>query len=234
MATAPPAQGRADRAQVKSMSDDDVSDRSPLFDELEPAVRATRGSHTETVLPLRSEAMQQVADEEAEAEKNAAKSKKKKKRKKKRSGYFDPKDTLSLVAGVGAVVGVLAGLAWGYPDFRFPLGGFLCVFGFIVYLLGSASLRQLVAEEGLFKALMFRFFPPYQLWFIARNWAETKDYVAFFAAGFVVMSIGGAVIKLSPSGQRAEALERAYQRMQQGPEDEAPPAVVNGVADDGD
>lgn len=168
---------------------------------------------------------QATEDKAVETQKKAKTGTKKKgKRKKKRSSYFDPKETLSLVAGVGAFVAVLAFLAWGYPDLRFPLGGFLCVLGFIVYLLGSALLRQLVAEEGAIKALLFRFCPPYQLWYVARNWAETKDFVAFFVAGFVVMSIGGAVIKSSPVGQKAEASESAYQKMVRDPEVKTPPA----------
>lgn len=90
---------------------------------------------------------EKVAEQEAvETEKKVEKAKKKKKRK-KHSGYFDPKETLTLGAGVAALVGVLTFLAWGYPDFRFPLGGLLVVVGFIVYLLGGAALRQLVAEE---------------------------------------------------------------------------------------
>ena len=118
----------------------------------------------ESILPSRAELMQQVRQQELEAaevetQTKAEKAKKKKKRKKKGSSYFDPKETLTLVAGVGAVVGVLAFLAWGYPEFRFPLGGLLSVIGFIVYLLGAVSLRQLVAEEGVVQAVMFRFCP---------------------------------------------------------------------------
>jgi hypothetical protein len=129
-------------------------------------------------------------------------------------------------------VAVLGFLAWAFPDFRFPLGGLLCVIGFIVYLLGWAALRQMVAEEGAFKALLFRFFPPYQWWFVATNWADTRDYVAFFGAGLLIMSIGGAVIKVSPTGKKAEASERAYQKAQQGSGAEAPQPVLNGVVED--
>jgi hypothetical protein len=173
---------------------------------------------------------QKVAEQEAvEAEKKVEKSKKRKKR--KHSGYFDPKDTLALVGGVAAFVGVLAFFAWGYPDFRFPLGGLLCLVGFIVYLLGAASLRQLVAEEGPFQAILFRFFPPYQWWFVATRWSETKDFFAFFAAGLVILSIGGAVIKSSPIGKEAEASERAYQKLRRGGQVEVPPALPKETAD---
>ncbi len=109
----------------------------------------------------------------------------------------------------------LSFLAWGYPGMRFPLGGLLCVVGFITYLLGAVSIRQLVAEEGVLKVLVFRFFPPYQWWFVATRWADTKDFVAFFVAGLLIMSIGGAVIKTSAVGKRAEASDRAFRQAQQ-------------------
>jgi hypothetical protein len=90
---------------------------------------------------------QELEAEQANTETKAEKAKKNKKRKKKGSSYFDPKETLTLVAGVGAVVGVIAFLAWGYPEFRFPLGGLLSLIGFITYLLGSVSLRKLLKTK---------------------------------------------------------------------------------------
>jgi DNA-directed RNA polymerase subunit RPC12/RpoP len=136
----------------------------------------------------------------------------KKKRRKKQSSFFDPKETLKLVGGVGAVVAVLGFLAWAYPDFRMPLGGLLCLIGFVVYVLGAVSLRQLVAEEGFIKLMLFRFCPPYQWWFIFSRWDETRDFFAFFMAGAIVMSLGGAIIKVSPLSIKAEADEQAYQQ----------------------
>jgi len=191
---------------------------SPLLDELGWIETAKRPRRSEPVLPSRTELMEQVrqkaAEDEATETKTKAEQKKKKKKKKKGSGYFDPKETLTLVAGVGAVVAVLALLAWGYPGIRFPLGGVLCVIGFIVYLLGWTALRQLVAEEGILKALMFRFCPPYQWWFVITHWDESRDFVAFFAAGAAIMAIGGGIIKTSEEGKRAEASDRAYRQMQ--------------------
>ncbi len=178
------------------------------------------------------EQLRQKADEEAVATREKAEktAKKKKKRKKKSSGYFDTKETLSLVAGVGVLVAVLALLAYGYPGLRFPIGGSLCVIGFIVYVLGAISLRQLVAEEGFVKLLLFRFCPPYQLWFVLTNWADTRDFVAFFGAGLMIMSIGGAIIKTSPTGRKADAADRAYQKTQRGGQAEIPP-VSSGIRD---
>jgi hypothetical protein len=157
------------------------------------------------------------------------------KKRKKQKSFFDPKETLKLVAGVGALVVVLALAAWAYPEFRVPLGGFMCVVGFIVYVLGAVSLRQLVAEEGFIKLMLFRFFPPYQWWFIFTRWQETRDYLAFFLAGAMVMSVGGAIIKISPLGIKADADERAYfEKIGRRQADLRPPVPVGRVEDDED
>ena len=100
-------------------------------------------------------------------------------KKKKRSSFFDPKETLKLVAGVSVVVGLVAFFAWGYPELRFPLGGLLCVYRLHRLPARAVSIRQVVAEEGVLKVLVFRFCPPYQWWFVATHWEETQDFVAF-------------------------------------------------------
>ncbi len=104
-------------------------------------------------LALMRSAEEEAALEEEEAAARAAsirsgKGKGKGKKRKKHSSYFDPKETLKLVAGVGALVAVLAFLAWGYPDFRFPLGGFMCVVGFIVYAMGAIPCARLSPRKG--------------------------------------------------------------------------------------
>jgi DNA-directed RNA polymerase subunit RPC12/RpoP len=210
---------------------------SSLLDELAALEGQSRRSRAEAVLPSRSEVMQQVrekvAEEEAIKAQKAAATAKKKKRKKKSSSYFDPKETLKLIAGVGVGVGLLSFFAWAYPDMRFPLGGLLCIVGFIVYILGLVSLRQLVAEEGPVQALLFRFCPPYQWYFVMSHWGECKDYVVFFGAGLVILSLGGAVLKSSPIGKMAEASERAYQKAKRGTiEEPAPPPVMPKAQND--
>ena len=216
--------------------DDDERPPSPLLDELGWVKSTKRPRTAEPVLSSRTELMEQVrqkaAEEEAVAsEKKAEKVKKTKKKNGKSSGYFDPKETLTLVAWVSVLVGVLAFLAWGYPGIRFPLGAVLCVIGFIVYLLGWTAIRQVVAEEGILKAMFFRFFPPYQWWYILTRWDETRDYFAFFLAGAAIMSIGGAIIKTSEEGKRAEASDRAFQQMQKArPPEAAPPVFPGGRA----
>ena len=198
---------------------------STLAPELE-ALAGLEGSsgrrRAESVLSSRSQLMesvrQQAAEQEAVAtQKSVAKDPtkkgpKKKKKKKKHSGFFDPKETLKLVAGVLVVVAVLAFAAWRFPDFRVPLGGFLCLVGFIVYVMGAVSLRQLVAEEGAIKLLLFRVCPPYQWWFVMTHWDEAKDFFAFFVAGAMILSLGGGIIKISPLAQKAAAEQRAYQK----------------------
>jgi DNA-directed RNA polymerase subunit RPC12/RpoP len=148
-------------APTRPGSDDAVEVIPSLFDDLESIQGIDQPRHAGAVLPSRSETMEEVrrqSEEEAAANREKAEKVAKKKQRRKKSGYFDAKETLKLVAGVGALVVVLALVAWGYPDLRFPLGGLLCVLGFINYLLGITSLRQQVAEEGVFAALLFRFF----------------------------------------------------------------------------
>jgi hypothetical protein len=233
-----PAQVRVPEvASARAVSGYEVVDASSSLDDLASIDGVDSRRRAGTVLPSRSEMMEQVrqkATEEAVAkEEKARKSKKKKRKGKKKTGYFDPKETLTLVAGVAAVVGVITILAWRLPDLRFPLGGFLCVVGFIVYVLGMVSLRQLVAEEGVFKLLLFRFCPPYQWWYVMTNWADTKDYVAFFGAGLMIMSLGGAVIKTSDVGKQAAAADRALQKAKQGTPAGMPPvSPAAGVDDD--
>jgi DNA-directed RNA polymerase subunit RPC12/RpoP len=228
-----PARGQAVPSTTNEATEQAVTGPSPLLDELGWIETAKRPRRSEPVLPSRTELMEQVrqkaAEDEATETKTRVEKTKRKKKKKRASGYFDPKETLKLVAGVGAVVAVLALLAWGYPGFRFPLGGILCVIGFIVYLLGWTAIRQLVAEEGILKALMFRFCPPYQWWFVITHWDESRDFVAFFAAGAVIMAIGGGIIKTSEEGKRAEASDRAYQQMQRARQ--AEPAATPALFD---
>jgi DNA-directed RNA polymerase subunit RPC12/RpoP len=231
--------GAAKDDDIITSVDDEADDAAPLEVDFTKIRESKRRRRTETVLPSRGELMEQVRQQTAEQDVSDAKQKKvekaqKKKKKKKHSSFFDPKETLKLVAGVAAVVGVLAFLAWGYPEFRFPLGGLLCVIGFIVYLLGSVSIRQLVAEEGVLKALVFRFCPPYQWWFVATHWEETKDFVAFFVAGLIIMAVGSGVIKTSATGKKAEESERAYQKAMRGRQNAVPPVVSKGIVGEDD
>ncbi len=233
-ATAPP---RPARDSATAGAPPAKADGSSLLDELAAIEGVKRPRRVESVLPSRSEVMEQVRQKaveqqsvETEQSEEKAKTRKKKKKKKKTSSYFDPKDTLILIGGVGAFVAVLGFLGWRFPDMRFPIGGLLCVIGFIVYLLGAASLRQLVAEEGAFQAILFRFFPPYQWWFVISRWSETKDFFIFFASGLMILGIGGAIIKTSPIGKKAEESERAYQKARRGSIDEGPPPVVKDSA----
>jgi hypothetical protein len=222
---------RAD--ELRSTSEEQAVAPSPSDVDFAKLREAKRRRRTETVLPSRAELMeqvrQQVEEEEVVETKRKTEKTKKKKPRKQGSGYFDPKETLKLVAGVGVVVSVLALLAWGYPEFRFPLGGLLCVIGFITYLLGSVSIRQVVAEEGILKALVFRFCPPYQWWFVATHWEETKDFVAFFVAGLLIMTIGSGIIKTSSTGKRAEESDRAYQKAVRGRQTTVPSVSLKGL-----
>ena len=203
-------------------------DASALKRRAEP-VLSSRAEMIESVRNCAAE--QSVIDDDLVLPKDPTRDYKKKKKKKKQSSFFDPKETLKLVAGVGAVVVALGIAAVAFPEFRLPLGGVLCLVGFIVYVLGAISLRQLVAEEGFIKLMLFRFFPPYQWWFIFSNWKETRDYFAFFMAGAMVMSLGGAIIKISPLSVKAEADERAYMQRFERRQAEFRPAAPAGIVE---
>jgi hypothetical protein len=168
-------------------------------------------------LPSRAETMEQVRQDEAKREavatqKKAEKAKKAKKNKRKKTGDFDLQETLTLVGGVGVVVGVLGLLAWYLPDFRYFLGGLVAAIGLILYFLGARSLRNLAANEGFFNLMLYRFFPPYQLWFVLTHWDEARDFFAFFVSGAIIMAIGGAVITTSPTFKKANESEREYRK----------------------
>ena len=234
-----PATGSLSGVAAPSVADDEATHEPPLDDQFAWIKKARRRKPPKAVLPSRAELIEQVNQKNAEdaaAQEQARieKAKKKSKKKKKGASYFDLKETLQLIAGVSALVGFIAFLAWGYPGMRFPLGGFLCVIGFIVYLLGSSSLRRLVADEGVLKLLLYRFCPPYQWWYIIRNWQETKDFFAFFIAGYAIMALGGGIIKTSEEGRRAEKEDRAYQKFNQSRQVQPPPPVFKRMERDDD
>jgi hypothetical protein len=230
---APPQPSHQRPSPVAVASDDEDDGRAySLVDDFADAEEAKGPKSAEAVLPSRAEVLDKARQQAAESqsEESGPAKPKKKRRKKKQTGFFNPKDTLILVGCVLGFVAVLAFFAFRFPDFRFPLGGLLCVVGFITYLLGAVSLRQLVAEEGMLKLLFYRFFPPYQLWFVVSRWSETKDYFAFFAAGLLILGLGGAIIKQSPTGKMAEASERALKKAMRGTDsgDEAGFSVDDG------
>jgi hypothetical protein len=226
----------AARVTVWAVEDDDEIDSSPLPEPLEVVGSLSRRESTAVVLPSRAETMDQVRQEAAqeaavETKRIAEKATKAKKKKRKKTGFFDLQETLTLVGGVSVIVGVLALLAWYFPDFRYPLGGLLAVIGFVLYLLGAMSLRRLTDREGFFKSLAYRFFPPCQLWYVATRWEETQDYFAFFASGLVIVAIGVGVVTTSPTAKNAEKSERAYQDLVdefvRGKGSKSPPPAMN-------
>ncbi len=211
------AVARTTTAAVPAVEDETRSESSPVLEQIESIAGVTHGERAEVVLPSRAETMEQVRQEAAgqeavAAQKQVEKSKREKKKKRKRKSDFELQETLTLVGGVSVVVGVLGLMAWYFPDFRYFLGGLVAVIGFILYLLGARSLRELAANQGFFNLMLYRFFPPYQLWFVLTHWDEARDFFAFFVSGAIVMAIGGAVITTSPTFKRAVASEREYQK----------------------
>ena len=107
--------------------------------------------------------------------------------------------------------------------------------GAVLYLMAAISLRRLTEQLGFFKSLLFRFFPPYQLWFVLTRWEETRDYFAFILSGLISVAVGVAIVITSPTYKAAEASERAYQSMVdewvRGGGVYAPPPVIKKTGD---
>jgi hypothetical protein len=185
-------------------------------EQLEAVGGLGRHERAEVMLPSRAETMEQVRHESAKKEaaetiQVAEKAKKAKKKKRKKAGYFDAQETLTLVGGVGIVVAVFALAAWRFQEFRYPLGGLLTVIGVAFYLFGILSLRRVVRAEGMIKLFAFRFFPPYQFWYIITHWEETREFFAIVVSGAAIAAIGVTVVRTSPAVAKAEASHRVYQ-----------------------
>ena len=196
---------------VEDDSDSDSGgDPSLSHDELDAIGALSRREHAAVVLPTRGETMEHARQEAAKQEvaETTTKAAKPKKKKRKKSGFFNPQETLTLVGGVSVVVLVLALVAWWFPQFRFPFGALLAVIGAVLYLMAAISLRRLTEQLGFFKSFLFRFFPPYQLWFVLTRWEETRDYFAFILSGLISVAVGVAIVITSPTYKAAEASER--------------------------
>jgi hypothetical protein len=215
----------AKEAAFEVVDDDRVEqDQSmSLREQLASAGALRRREKPAVVLPTRAETLEKarqdaadqaaaVAQDGVAAEESSDKTKRGKKKKRKRKSDFDVQETLTLMGGVGVVVAGLGLVAYYFPDFRYFLGGLVAVIGFILYILGGRSLRELAAMEGFVKLQLYRFFPPYQLWFVLTHWNEARDFFAFFVAGGIVMAIGGAVISTSPTFKKAAENEREYRK----------------------
>ncbi len=194
------------------------TESDPLLsnDQLEAIGGLTRREQAAVVLTSRGEMMEQALQEAARQEaaetaKNAEKAKKAKRKQRKQTSFFDLNETLTMLGGVGVVVGVLGFLAWRFPEFRFPLAGLLVVIGAVMYLLGAMSLRRVADNESFLKSMAFRFFPPYQLWYVLTHWRDTQDFFAFFVSGLMIVAIGLGVFRTSPTFTEAEKSNRDYQ-----------------------
>ena len=228
--TSQPISGEQMRAHADSEVDGDSGDSYALCEIETPEEPSRFGGEPE--LPGRSQSIAQPDQQTTEQESartpaNGSKVKKKKRKwKKLKVGLFDARETLLLFATVIGIVALLAFCAWAYPDFRFELGAALCLLGFIVYILGILSMQQVVSEEGSLQALALKFFPPYQWWFIVRNWTDAKDFVAIFAAGILIMAIGGAIMSSTSSVFKEEVTARTLQEEQKKLRRNAPPPVL--------
>ena len=192
------------------------SEPSLSHDQLEAIGSLTRRERAAVVLTSRGEMMEQVQQEAAKQEaaevaQIAEKAKKAKKKRRKKTGFFDLKETLTMLGGVAVVVAALGFVAWRFPESRFPLAGLLVVIGTVLYLLGAMSLSRVAAHESFLKAMAFRFFPPYQMWYVVMHWQDTQDFFAFFVSGLLIVAIGLGVFRTSRTFVEAEQSNREYQ-----------------------
>ena len=116
-----------------------------------------------------------------------------------------------MLGGVGLVVGALGVVAWRFPEARFPLAGLLVVIGAVLYLLGAMSLSRVAEHESFLKSMAFRFFPPYQWWYVVMHWEDTRDFMAFIVSGLTIVGIGLGVYRTSNTFLEAEKSNRDYQ-----------------------
>ena len=106
---------------------------------------------------------------------------------------------------------MLGFVAWRFPESRFPLAGLLVVIGAVLYLLGAMSLSRVASHESFLKSMAFRFFPPYQMWYVVMHWEDTRDFFAFFVSGLMIVAIGLGVFRTSRTFTEAEKSNREYQ-----------------------
>lgn len=103
--------------------------------------------------------------EEKAAEKAKLKAKKSRKKsvmKKRLSGSFEVADLVNVMVFSLSATVILGFFAWAYPGLRFPIGGLLCVMGFIVYLIGTYGFSQIAREESMHHYFACRFVPLYK------------------------------------------------------------------------
>ena len=202
----------------------DLEDSSVVYrdppDLPKPRSRGSRkegGEIIDRVLPSRSEKMAEVELEMAAKEE--AKVEKERKRKKKRSkslankhigGGMIMQDVVNILGASVVGITVISLICWQFPGARFPIGGGLTVFGFIVYLLGTFGFSKVASEEGAHYSLMCRFVPLYKWYYLFTRWDEMKGHFVFFCVGLMFLWPGLFILKISPQGQKAEASEKAY------------------------
>ena len=211
-----PAPAPAAGATVREARPNTESNPWQSNDQLEAIGSLSRREQAAVVLTSRNEMMEQVQQETAKQEaaevaQVAEKAKKAKKKRRKKTGLSDLKETMAMLGGVGVVVGLLGLVAWRFPESRFPLAGLLVVIGAVLYLLGAMSLSRVAEHESFLKSMAFRFFPPYQWWYVVMHWEDTRDFMAFIVSGVIIVGVGLGVYRTSNTFLAAEKSNRDYQ-----------------------
>ena len=119
-------------------------------------------------------------------------------------------DVVNILGATVVAVVVISVICWRFADARFMIGGGLTVFGFIVYLVGTAGFSKVAREEGAQYSMMCRFVPLYKWYYLITRWDEMKGHFVFFCVGLMFLCPGLFILKISPQGQKADAEEKAY------------------------
>ncbi|MDR3636978.1 MAG: hypothetical protein P4L84_24455 [Isosphaeraceae bacterium] len=191
----------------------------------------------ESVLPRRSDLLaaraRQVLEQPAEAAKADAPSQaakpaqrergqKKPKRKKRRSGGdLAGSEVARMILTVLAANIIAIPIVAMYPGLMAPIGGFFCLIGFLMTLVGTMELAKVAREKGAIYGLLCKFVPPYKLYFVFAHWKLLRDQAIIYVAGALLLYPGLILVRTSPAYKEMFA-PSAESKKPKGPVPKAP------------
>jgi len=198
------------------------------------------GEAVESVLPSRSAAMADLEEDlaakaEVQRERDRKRALKAKAKGKKTSGGLELSEVFTIIGFTLGSVVVIGFFSWMYPGLRFPVGASLAGVGFLGAIFGTMGFAQAAREEGYHHALLCRFVPLYKLYFLLTRWEMMKGHFAFYAAGLLLLSTGGVLLKTTPfymERDRAGLISDSDSAKSRQPAARTPPPAVAPTADE--